>query len=60
MAETLLQHIKKKHIKQLLYSKNIIFYTRYVNDILLICDTTQITPDEIQKHVDHLHNNLTL
>jgi predicted oxidoreductase len=60
MAKTLLQHIEKKHIKQLLDSENIIFYTRYMNDILLIYNTTQITPDEIQKHVDHLHNNLKL
>ena len=55
-AKTFLRHIEKKHIKQRLDSKNIIFYTRYVDDI--IYDTTRITPDEIQKHVDHLHNNL--
>ena len=51
MAEIFLQHIENKHIKQLLDSKNIVFYTRYVDDIFIIFDTTRITPDEIQIHV---------
>jgi len=60
MAEIFLQHIENKHIKQLLDSKNIVFYTRYVDDIFIIFDTTRITPDEIQIHVDHMHKNLKL
>jgi len=46
MAGIFLQHIEKKHIKQLLDSKNIIFYTRYVDDIFIIYDTTRITPEK--------------
>jgi hypothetical protein len=56
MAEIFLQHIEKKHIMQLLDSKNIILYTRYVDDINY--DTTRITQDEIEKHAEHLHNKL--
>jgi hypothetical protein len=60
MAEIFLQHTENKHIKQLLDSKNIIFYTRYVDDIFIIYDTTIITLDKIQIHVYHMHKNLKL
>jgi hypothetical protein len=36
MAEVFLQHLEEQCIKQLLDSRNIIFYTRYLNGILLI------------------------
>ena len=39
-AEISLQHLESTHIKQLLDTKNIILYTRYVDDILIIFDTT--------------------
>jgi hypothetical protein len=45
IAEIFLQHRKNTHIKQLLDTKNIIFYTRYVDDILLIYDTERINFD---------------
>jgi hypothetical protein len=35
MAEIFLQYIENRHLKPLLDSKNIIFYTRYVDDILI-------------------------
>jgi hypothetical protein len=60
MAEIFLQHIENRDIKQLLDSKNIVFHTRYVDDIFIIYDTTRITPGEIQIHVDHMHKNLKL
>jgi hypothetical protein len=61
MLEIFLQHIENKHIKQqLLDSKIIVFYTRYVEDIFIIYDTTRITPYEIQIHVDLMHKNLKL
>ena len=40
IAEIFLQHLENIHIKQLLNTKNIILYTRYVDDILIICDNT--------------------
>jgi hypothetical protein len=36
IAEIFLQHLEDIHIKQLLDTKNIIFYIRYVDDILII------------------------
>jgi len=49
IAEIFLQHLENTHIKQLLNTKNIILYTRYVHDILIICDTTPIGTDQINK-----------
>jgi len=42
IAEIFLQHYEDLHIKQLLDTKNIAFYVRYIDDILIISDTTKI------------------
>ena len=42
MAEIFLQHIENTHIKHLLDTKNILYYTRYVDDILIIYDTRHV------------------
>jgi hypothetical protein len=47
MPELFLYHIKNNDIKQLLDSKNIIFYTRYFDDIFIIFDTNRTTADKI-------------
>ena len=47
MAEIFLQNIENRHLKQLLDSKNITFYTRYVDDIFIIYGTTRTTADSI-------------
>jgi hypothetical protein len=39
IAEIFLQPFEGIHIKQLLDTKNITFYTHYVDDILIIYDT---------------------
>jgi hypothetical protein len=39
VAKIFLQHLEDAHIKQLLDTKNIIFCTRYIDDILIIHDT---------------------
>jgi len=49
IAEIFLQYLENIHIKQLLNTKNIILYTRYVDDILIICDTTPTGTDQINK-----------
>jgi len=49
MVEIFLQHLENTHTKQLLDTKNIILYTRYVDDILIIFDTTRIGTDQINK-----------
>ena len=57
LAELFLQYIENKHIKQNLDSKNIIFYTRYMDDMLIIYDTKR---DAIQNYVNHIHSSLQL
>jgi len=50
IAKILLQHLEDihTHIKQLLNTKNTIFYTRYVDDILIIYNTKQT--NKLQSH----------
>ena len=47
IAEIFLQHIENTHLKQLLDTKSIIFYTRYVDDIIMIYDTQCINSNTI-------------
>jgi NADH:ubiquinone oxidoreductase subunit E len=51
IAEIFLQHTENRHIKQLLDSKIITFYTRYVDDIFIIYDTNRMTTDEMQTYI---------
>jgi len=60
MAEIFLQYIENRHLKHLLDSKNIIFYTRYVDDIFIIYDTTRTTADSIHNYINNIHNCLQL
>ena len=60
MAEIFLQNIENRHLKQLLDSKNVTFYTRYVDDIFVIYDTTRTTADSIQKYINSIHSCLHL
>jgi len=53
-------HLGDIHIKQLLDTKNITFYTRYVNDILIICDTKRTNPNLINKCINQIHTNIKL
>jgi len=60
MAEIFLKYRENRHLKQLLDSKNIIFYTRYVDDIFIIYDTTRTTADSIHNYINIVHNCLQL
>ena len=60
MAEIFLQDMENRHLKQLLDSKNITFYTQYVDDILIIYDTTRTTAESIHKYINNIHNCLQL
>jgi len=53
-------HLGDIHIKQLLDTKNITFYTRYENDILIICDTKRTNPNLINKCINQIHTNIKL
>jgi hypothetical protein len=60
IAEIFLQYYEDIHIKQLLDTKNIALYTRYVDDILIIYDTTEIQPHIINIYINHIHDNIKL
>ena len=47
MAEIFLQHLEDSHIKPLLDSKCIKFYSRYLDDIMLNYDATRTNPETI-------------
>jgi hypothetical protein len=60
IAEIFLQHYEDIHLKQFLYTKNIALYARYVDDILIIQDTTKIHPHTINTYINQIHNNIKL
>jgi hypothetical protein len=58
VAEIFLQHFETILMKQLLDTQNVIYYTRYVDDILLIYDSKRITPETIHNFINQIHPNL--
>ena len=48
------------HIKQLLDTKKIAYYARYVDDILIIYDETKISPQDINLYTENIHKNIKL
>jgi hypothetical protein len=60
VAEILLQQLEKTHIKHLIDSKHLIFYAIYVDDILIIYDSTFTSPTNIQHYMDTIHGNIKL
>ena len=50
MTEIFLQHLENTHVKYLIEAKILLFYTRYVDDILVIYDSTLTTPDSIKQY----------
>jgi hypothetical protein len=55
IAEIFLQHLEDKYIKQLLDTKNIVFYTRYVDGILIIYDAQKICHCTISTYINQIH-----
>ena len=45
-------------LKWRFYTKNIAFYTRYMDDILLIYNSQHITPETIHSYINRIHPNL--
>jgi len=58
IAEIFLQQLKNSIIKHLIDAKILSFCTRYVDDILLMYDSTRTNPDHILKYVDTIHSNV--
>jgi hypothetical protein len=59
IAEIFLQDFVDIHTKQILDSKNI-FYTHYVDDILVIYDTKRIHPNLINTYINKIHTDIKL
>jgi hypothetical protein len=55
VAEIFLQ---ETHLKQIIDAQNITFYTRYMDDILLIYNTKHSTPEIIHSHINKVHPNI--
>jgi len=60
MAEIFLQHLENSHIKPLLDSKCITFYSQYVDDIIVIYDATRTNPETTVHHANSMHSNIQL
>jgi hypothetical protein len=60
MAEVFLQYLEETNIKHPTDTKVQSFYTRYVDDIFLIYDSTRISPDSILKYIDKIHSSIQL
>jgi hypothetical protein len=58
IAEIFLQSFEEKHLNHLLEEGNIIFYTRYVDDILIIYNTDKTHPDHILRYMNNLPPDL--
>jgi len=52
VTEIFLQDLENTHLKQILGAQNINFYTRYIDDILLIYNTKRTTPEIIHRHIN--------
>jgi hypothetical protein len=60
IAEIFLQLIENTHLKQLLDTNSIIFYTRYVDDILMIYDIQCINSNIIHEYINQIHTTFNL
>ena len=60
MAEIFLQHLEHTHVKHLIESNILSFYTRYVDDILIIYDSTLTTSHNTPAQSAGLNLNPTL
>jgi len=60
IAEIFLQHYEDANIRQLMDMKSIALYVRYVDDLLVIYDTTKINLHTINTYINKIHNNIKL
>jgi hypothetical protein len=60
IAEIFLQHFEDNNIKHLLDTKSIAFYAKYVDNILIVHDTTRIDQHTINTYANNIHSNIKL
>ena len=59
-AEIFLQHYEQLHVKHFLEGRCITYYTRYMDDIFTIFDSTKTSVDELLKHTTDMHKDIEL
>jgi hypothetical protein len=57
-SEIVLQHIEHLLIKHWLETKEILYYKRYVDDILIIYDSAKLNPDQVTDSFNHYNPDL--
>ena len=57
MVKIFIQNLGDSFVKHLLDSKSITFYSRYVDDILKIYDSSYTNPNAIKQYANTIHNN---
>ena len=60
IAENFLQDLEEIHIKRIIDTQDITFYTRHVDDILIIYDTTRTNINLINNCINQIHPNIKL
>jgi hypothetical protein len=58
LAEIYLQHLEETYIKYHLEKKEIVYYKRYMDDILIIFDHSKITRDMINIIINNIDEHL--
>ena len=58
LAEIYLQYLEEKYIKHCTKHKDILYYRRYVDDILLIYDQSKISAEKIHNFMNHIDAQL--
>jgi len=58
IAEVFLQHLEHIYIRHLIQTKCILFYTQYMDDILIIYDTESTNHDYLTQYTNTMHANL--
>jgi len=58
LAEIYLQYLEEKYIKHCIKDKDILYYRRYVDDLLLIYDQNEISAEKIHNFINHIDAQL--
>jgi len=58
VVEIFLQYLEHMHIKSVLDSKQILFYDRYIDDVLIIYDTESTNQDTLTRYTNSIHENM--
>jgi hypothetical protein len=59
VVEIFLQYYEENTVKYHLENKRILFYNRYVDDILIIFDSSRITIEKVHTYIKNVHHQLT-